>query len=680
VLHLRAERLVVFWFRLTEPFDSVKGETQRRQSRLLASICLFLAGALVLLFVPTCLKALETATILEIGAVSINLVLMLFFYLLSRSVHNRFVIPSLIALGSTIILLPVLLTQGNWGINNLHYLLATIIFSGLFLRMRVAFGIFVAQNAMVVLLGLMLPRGLSAVMAPLQFNLLMGMLSLIIVYYIHKVEGERRTQLAASERRYRNLVENVRDVVYEHSPDGTLLSINSVIEAVSGWRTDEMIGQPIQKFIHPDDWSRLSTIALLRKKPAIAEVRLCTKSGEYRTVEFKATPEREDGRIVRIFGIGRDVSERKQAEMALRDSQRFIQQIADTAPFMIHVFDLVENRSIYTNRYASEFFAWPAPEKSSDWERLIHPDDLPKLAEHRRRWSQVQDGEVVTYEYRTRTPEGNWRCLRGHEVIFKRNEMGAPTQVLGVTQDITEQRQAENNKLSLMIERERFNLFNRFALALSHDFRTSLATIETSRYLIERQTSPEIRSVIQPKLDNIHLFVSRMGEQLKNLNTIYGLSALQIEPFELRPLFDELIVEQQATAKDRDVVIGLHDDDTLPSIPADREKVKQALKHLLVNALMHTPPGGQVSISTRLDGNCITIQIHDNGLGITERDLPHIFDLFYRADPARALESGGVGVGLSIVKMIAEAHGGSVTAHSQPGAGSVFTLSLPISA
>ncbi len=110
----------------------------------------------------------------------------------------------------------------------------------------------------------------------------------------------------------------------------------------------------------------------------------------------------------------------------------------------------------------------------------------------------------------------------------------------------------------------------------------------------------------------------------------------------------------------------------------DRDKLKQALINMVVNAIQHTPPGGRVHVAlARQDGHAC-LSVADTGAGIAAEDLPHIFERFYRADKSRSRAAGGAGLGLAIVKWVAEAHGGAVTTQSALGQGSTFILTLPV--
>jgi signal transduction histidine kinase len=113
----------------------------------------------------------------------------------------------------------------------------------------------------------------------------------------------------------------------------------------------------------------------------------------------------------------------------------------------------------------------------------------------------------------------------------------------------------------------------------------------------------------------------------------------------------------------------------------DDDRIAQVLGNLLDNALRYTPTGGMVRVAADLDPErrYVRLQVADSGQGIAGEHLPHVFERFYRADAARDRAHGGSGIGLAIVKVLVEAHGGQVNASSDgPGAGATFTVSLPV--
>jgi two-component system OmpR family sensor kinase len=111
----------------------------------------------------------------------------------------------------------------------------------------------------------------------------------------------------------------------------------------------------------------------------------------------------------------------------------------------------------------------------------------------------------------------------------------------------------------------------------------------------------------------------------------------------------------------------------------DRHRIREMLLNLVTNAIKYTPPGGTVALSLADQDGVVSFTVRDSGIGIAPGDLPHIFERFWRADPARSRtgQHPGTGLGLAITKWIAEAHGGSITVQSRPGRGTLFTVSLP---
>jgi signal transduction histidine kinase len=147
-------------------------------------------------------------------------------------------------------------------------------------------------------------------------------------------------------------------------------------------------------------------------------------------------------------------------------------------------------------------------------------------------------------------------------------------------------------------------------------------------------------------------------------------------PLSLERLVYELVKELTVLAEDRKVRLTL-EAHPVPLVLGDNGRLTQLLINLLDNALAHTPPEGTVTLRLRPEDGQVVMEVEDTGSGIAPEHLPHLFERFYRGDPARDRESGGAGLGLAIVKEIAGAHGGAVRAASTLGKGSVFTVTLP---
>jgi signal transduction histidine kinase len=214
---------------------------------------------------------------------------------------------------------------------------------------------------------------------------------------------------------------------------------------------------------------------------------------------------------------------------------------------------------------------------------------------------------------------------------------------------------------------------------VSHELRTPLASIRGHLESLAMQgRQDEYLAVIRRESEQL----SRLVDDLFLLATTEagGLS-LTLEPVPLGEVVEQVAESvRPAARRERRITVVTEVAPDLPPALADRQRVGQILGNLVRNALRHTPEGGLVSLrADRLDSRA-RLTVEDTGVGIPPEQLPHVFDRFHRADAARARDSGGAGLGLAIVRELAEAMGGAVAAESTVGVGSTFTVTLPLAA
>jgi len=155
-----------------------------------------------------------------------------------------------------------------------------------------------------------------------------------------------------------------------------------------------------------------------------------------------------------------------------------------------------------------------------------------------------------------------------------------------------------------------------------------------------------------------------------------GRLRLNRQPLSVAEVLNQVLTAHAVLAEGHDIRLALSVDGD-PVTDADPLRLRQMLDNLLRNALRYTPAGGSVEVRAQQLGDRVTIDVTDTGVGIDAEDLPHVFDRFWRAEKSRNRETGGSGLGLSIVRRLAEAHGGSISVTSSPGVGSVFRVTLP---
>lgn len=212
---------------------------------------------------------------------------------------------------------------------------------------------------------------------------------------------------------------------------------------------------------------------------------------------------------------------------------------------------------------------------------------------------------------------------------------------------------------------------------LTHEVHTPLSVIqlEMEGLADELQSADEAARHVEHE---IKLIVSLLDDLTLLLKTESHSLEFNQEILDFEQLLHETHQRWQQPALNTGIQLNLNIEQSLPKLTVDRTRIVQALGNLLKNALRHTPANGQIHIRCSSDQQQITLNIHDTGEGISDHDLPHIFERFYRADASRNRDTGGRGLGLAIVKQIIEAHGGTIEVSSTLGQGSNFQISLPI--
>ncbi len=221
-----------------------------------------------------------------------------------------------------------------------------------------------------------------------------------------------------------------------------------------------------------------------------------------------------------------------------------------------------------------------------------------------------------------------------------------------------------------------------FVSDASHELRTPLTAIQASNEVALRRkdlTLPEARALIENNTEDVKR-LKTLSDGLLDLTHDHRTDLILV-PVRLQDVASEAMTQvvQQATAKD----ISVHDTVADIYVAADHSSLAQALVILLDNAIKYSYSGGTVYLETRKRGNIVSIDVRDTGIGILASDVPHLYRRFYRADNARTIGAGqngkgGYGLGLAIAKQIVTSMHGDISVVSKPGAGSTFSISLPV--
>jgi signal transduction histidine kinase len=236
--------------------------------------------------------------------------------------------------------------------------------------------------------------------------------------------------------------------------------------------------------------------------------------------------------------------------------------------------------------------------------------------------------------------------------------------------------------LNAMIERleTSFMGLRRFTADASHELKTPLAVLRAD---VERAMSEPTQNERLVALEEALHETTRMADLVESLLTLAradeGRFDIHREPIELKPLVEDVYETALILGEAAGVAVNLPFTADV-TVMGDRTRLRQLFLNLITNAIKYTPAGGKVDIGLGLHPDNVTFAVRDTGIGIAAADVPYIFERFWRADRVRSRmsERGGFGLGLAISQWIAQAHGGTLTASSRLGRGSLFTVTLPL--
>ena len=377
--------------------------------------------------------------------------------------------------------------------------------------------------------------------------------------------------------------------------------------------------------------------------------------------------------LVAIANVVAAVIERHHFTLALRDSQTDLKRAQAVGHIGSWRLNVQDNRLDWSSEN-HRIFGVPegTPLSYETFLACVHPEDRDYVD---RMWQAALRGEPYDIEHRL-IVDGEEKWVR-ERAELERDGDGRLLGGFGTTQDITDQKRAEEAL------READRRKNEFLATLAHELRNPLAPIRNAVEILKRQELPHPAS--QAARAIIDRQLAHMVRLIDDLLDVSRISRGRLELRTTRVALATVLDNALETARPHIEAAGHRLEVDLPAQPvhldADPIRLAQVFVNLLNNAAKYTDPGGVIRLSARPDGADVVVTVSDTGIGIEAEHLPHMFDSFSSVRPSAGSMDGGLGIGLSLARSLAQLHGGHIEAASDgPGKGSQFTVRLPASA
>ena len=518
-------------------------------------------------------------------------------------------------------------------------------------------------------------------------------------------------ELRETNELLRGILESSSSISIVHTDlDRNVLYWNSGAENLLGYTADEMIGKNTVDVLYVDESSRHLTdeardMLFTAKIPITTEIQERTKDGRLVWISMTLSPSvDENGEVIGILGIGRDVTQEREAQRALLESEAQFRGVVENSPVGIYRMT-PDGDLILVNPTLCGMVGCATPEeftsraKANGDVHLWHarPDLRGAMASNRQvvgvesDWSTA-DGMTIRVRESARAVldhEGKVRFYEGTvEDITELSEYRSSLErkVAERTRELAdslerERKLSDDLQVALEKEKELSQLKSRFVSTASHEFRTPLTAILTYADLLHKfgeRMTPEQRG---ERLLKIRQQVMAMTALLEDVLVIGRADAGRMEchpePMDVEAFCREIVEDTRVVNEGRHEIVFAADlPDDARMVALDEKLIRHVVTNLLSNAIKYSPDGGKVDVGLSVADSVLKLRVSDQGIGIPAEDLPHLFEPFHRATNVGTFQ--GTGLGLSILHKAVELHGGRVDVESRVDEGTALTVTIPV--
>jgi two-component system cell cycle sensor histidine kinase/response regulator CckA len=510
-----------------------------------------------------------------------------------------------------------------------------------------------------------------------------------IVVILSDITERKRAEeaLCRSEEQYRLITENTTDLVCTLDLQGNFSYVSPSFKEVLGYTPEELTGFNAFSLIHPDDRETVVKIyqqPLINRQGRRAEFRCRNKNGHWRIFESAGNwIIGGNGNPQKGVIVSRDITERKQGEEALRDSEEKFRDLVENINDVIYTVSK-DGIISYISPIVEQVLGYkPAEVIGQPFTRFIHEEDLSKIKEP---FPELIEGKHKPGDYRMvgKNGEVRWICTSSRPFYKGSNVVG----IRGSLSDITERKQAEEKMAALqeqLRQSQKLEAIGRLAGGIAHDFNNILAVIQGYSELCLFKIARE--DPMREDIETIKNAAKRAANLISQLLAFSRRQTMEMKVIDLNPFLQNIEkMLHRVIGEDVEIVMVLADD--LGRVKVDPGQIEQIILNLAVNARDAMPSGGKLIIETAnvtlaetyrqnsielKPGHYVMTSMTDTGLGMAQKVKEQIFEPFFTTK-----EIGkGTGLGLSVVYGIVKQSGGHIGVDSQPGKGTTFRIYFP---
>ncbi|MCA9078005.1 MAG: PAS domain S-box protein [Planctomycetaceae bacterium] len=496
----------------------------------------------------------------------------------------------------------------------------------------------------------------------------------------------RELELADREAHLRRVINHQLGLVGVIGPDGNLLEVDARSLAIAQVTREEVIGKPFAEapwWTYDPEVAEQIRDAMQRAfdgETVRYDVSLFAHGDEGVMIDFMLSPVIDDsGTVEYLIPSGVDITERKQAEDRIQESESRFRSMTNGLPLIVWAHD-EEGQLRFVNQTYLDFFGVDESDVlGSQWHDLVHNEDVEAYTKEFQ--ACVKDRRVFHASVRTRRADGEWRWLESWGQP-RLSESGQYLGFIGASADITEQRHLEESlRASEARAREASIAKSEFLANMSHEIRTPMTSVMGyTDILVAEEKDPQKAEYLQTIKRNGRFLLDIIDDILDLSKIEAGKLEVTNELVNLVEVIRDIQSLMQVRVDERQLDFHVEFDGLVPSIvETDPKRLRQILINLLGNAIKFTETGS-VRLVTRylLDADQPQLQfdVIDTGVGISDEHAAELFQPFVQADASITRNYGGTGLGLTISRRLAHLLGGEVTVESELARGSTFTVRI----